>query len=76
MQMMYLYIIKQTQRPRPVSGKQKLRKMKLYIYNADTLKIVEIINGESNQVCEDIASELRYDQDLYYWSYNPEGLYF
>jgi hypothetical protein len=46
----------------------KKNKMKLYIYNVETLVVVAIINGETNTLCE---SANLYDSDMYGATYTP-----
>ena len=48
--------------------------MKLYIYNQDTNEIKVIVNGETNEICEEKADNLNLDQDLYSWSYTDNEL--
>ena len=48
--------------------------MKLYIYNADTLKIIATVTGETNNDCESKADALNLDQDTTRWQYSDNGL--
>jgi hypothetical protein len=45
--------------------------MKLYIYNIESNEIVVIVNGETNEQCEEKAIQLdrKYPLDEYGWSY-------
>lgn len=45
-------------------------KMKLYISSNETNKVVAIVTGSSNEICEQIA-ESRYGSGDYGWTYSP-----
>lgn len=45
--------------------------MTLYIYDVDTMQMVEEIEGSTNRECEAIAEEKYYDTDVYGWTYSP-----
>ena len=49
--------------------------MNAYIYNTDTMEVVAIINGETNEQCEDKASENGFmGVDEYGLCYSPNEL--
>ena len=45
--------------------------MKLYVYNTETMEVAAIIEGETNEACENVASEQYGDTDYYGWTYTP-----
>jgi hypothetical protein len=47
--------------------------MKLYIYNRETMEVVAIVEGETNEECESKALSYETD-DTYAWSYNDPSI--
>jgi hypothetical protein len=46
--------------------------MKLYIYNQESMEVVAIVNGESNDECERKAEDANYyPSDDIAWTYSP-----
>lgn len=42
----------------------------LYVYHEETLEVEAIINGNSNDECENRAAELNYCGDEWGWTYS------
>ena len=51
-------------------GKGKERNMTLYIYDLETLEVIDKIEGETNEMCEKIAAE-NWNIDDCGWTYTP-----
>ena len=45
--------------------------MTLYVYETETMMVVDEIEGKTNRECEAIAAEKYYDTDKYGWTYSP-----
>lgn len=45
--------------------------MTLYVYETETMMVVDEIEGRTNRECEAIAEEKYYDTDVYGWTYSP-----
>ncbi len=45
--------------------------MKLYIYDIETRRVIEVIEGDTNAQCEAKADAANYDTDTYAWTYSP-----
>lgn len=45
--------------------------MTLYVYEVETMMVVEEIEGRTNRECEAVAEEKYYDTDKYGWTYSP-----
>lgn len=44
--------------------------MKLYVYDADSMVVVAVIEGESNAACEAVAED-RFGDEQYQRTYSP-----
>ena len=44
--------------------------MKLYVYDADSIVVVAVIEGESNAACEAVAED-RFGDEQYLSTYSP-----
>jgi hypothetical protein len=54
------------------NNKQKGKIMKLYVYDNETMEVMAIINGASNEECETKANEAGYSGgDEIGWTYSP-----
>lgn len=45
--------------------------MKLYIYDTETMEVVAVANGNSNNECQMKAGEAGYSPDEYGYTYSP-----